>query len=201
VVWRAQLRLLTGNARYIAVMLLPIAAVAIPFILAYPHLEALYGKAPVPVGSETLLTVRVRDAADGFRQPGLDVPAGVRVQTPPVRVADSTGEGGEISWRLRADAPVDGPVRVRVSGANVAKIVQVGRGHGYVAETRQAGAMAWLLDPGEAPIGGSNVESVSVRYRVQRLAALGLEWPWEAWFVAISTITALLVKNRLGVVF
>jgi len=38
-------------------------------------------------------------------------------------------------------------------------------------------------------------------YRSQRLSALGIEWPWEAWFIAISVIAALLVKNRLGVVF
>ncbi|HUI78533.1 MAG TPA: hypothetical protein VLY24_11460 [Bryobacteraceae bacterium] len=198
-VWRAQVRLLTGNARYLAVMLVPVVAAAIPFLLAYPHLEALYGRAALPVGSETVLTVRLRPpfSLSGESAPRLEVPAGLELETPGVRVP----EAGEISWRLRAAGPVSGPVRISVGGADVTKAVQVGNGHGYLADTRPGGVLAWLLAPGESPIGASTIESVHVVYRSQRLSALGLGWPWEAWFIVISVITALLVKNRLGVVF
>ena len=103
--------------------------------------------------------------------------------------------------RLRAAGPVSGPVRISVGGADVTKAVKVGSGHGYLADTRPGGVLAWLLAPGESPIGASTIESVHVVYRSRRLSALGLEWPWEAWFIAISVIAALLVKNRLGVVF
>lgn len=199
-VWRAQLRLLAGNIRYLAVMLLPIAAAAIPFLLAYPHLEALYGRAPVPVGSQTQVTVKVRSAADGFRSPRLDAPAGLLVETPPVRISDATDGGGEICWRLLASGPVSGPVRIRVAGAEVTKSVQVGKAGGYLSETR-AGLTEWLFHPGESPIGGSEIESVQVLYRTRHLSAFGLEWPWEAWFIAISVMAAMLVKNRLGVEF
>jgi len=195
-VWRAQMRLLTGNARYLAVMLVPVVAAAIPFVLAYPHLEALYGRAALPVGSETVLTVRLRAA--GMPPPAkLEAPAGLVAETPEVRIPAL----GEVSWRLRAAGPVSEPVRIRIGAADITKAVQVGSGHGYLVATRPGGALAWLLDPGEAPIGSSAIESVNVVYRVQRLSALGFEWPWEAWFIAISVITALLVKNRLGVVF
>ena len=197
-VWRAQVRLLTGNARYLAVMLVPIVSAAVPFVLAYPHLEALYGRAALPVGSETVLTVHLRDIGTTLNSPPtLEAPAGLEVETPGVRIPET----GEISWRLRAAGSVSGPVRIRVAGADVTKSVQVGLGHGYLADTRPAGTLAWLLDPGESPIGSSAIESVHVVYRSQRLSALGLEWPWEAWFIAISVIGALLVKNRLGVVF
>jgi hypothetical protein len=197
-VWRAQVRLLTGNARYIGVLLAPIAAAAIPFVLAFPHLEAIYGKAPLAVGSATVLTVRMRQPwSEPLPQPRLDAPAGLSVETPPVRVPDA----GEISWRLRADGPVSGPVRIHMKDVEVTKAVQVESGHGYLDETRPAGALAWLVDPGEAPIGVSGIESVRVVYGGQRLSALGLAWPWEAWFVVVSAIAALLVKNRLGVVF
>jgi len=144
------------------------------------------------------LTVRMRQPlSQPLPQPRLETPAGLRVDTPPVRVPES----GEISWRLRADGPVSGPVRIHVNRVEVTKAVQVGSGHGYLDEIRPASALAWLLDPGEAPIGSCGIESVRVAYGGQRLSALGLEWPWEAWFVGISAIAALLVKNRLGVVF
>lgn len=201
-VLRAQYRLLTANARYLAVMLMPILAMAVPFLLAYPHLEALYGRAALPVGSDTLLTVRFRaGAASPVPQPRLEAPPGLKVETPPVRIAGANGVIEQILWRLRADTPVSQPVRIFLNGVDVTKTVQVGTGHGYLDETRPGGRMGWLLDPGEAPIDSRNIESVRVDYRDQRLSALGLEWPWEAWFIVISAITALLVKNRLGVVF
>jgi hypothetical protein len=199
IVWRAQIRLLTGNVRYLAVMLVPILAAAIPFMLAYPHLQALYGKSALPVGSETIMTIRLRTAGAASPAPKVDMPAGLRADAPPVRLSD--GDGSDVSWRLLATGPVDGPVRIHIGSAEVTKAVQVGVSRGYVDETRPAGILRWLADPGEAPIGGSSVESVHVVYGDQRLSALGLEWPWEAWFIAISVVTALLLKNRLGVVF
>ena len=192
-VWSAQMRLLTGNVRYLGVMLVPVLAVAIPFVLAYPHLEALFGRAPLPVGSATVLTLRLR--APSPEPARLDVPAGLKVDSPAVRLP------GEISWRLRAGGPVSQPVKIHLGGQEVDKDVQVAAGRGYLSETRAASALSWLFDPGEAPIGSSNVESVHVAYRSLRLSAFGFEWPWEAWFILISMITALLVKNRIGVVF
>jgi hypothetical protein len=200
-VWHAQVRLLTGNLRYIAVMLAPIAAAAIPFVLTYPHLEALYGKAALPVGSETVLTVRLRQAnALPQSAPHLEMPPGLRAVTPPVQIAKAGG-ASEISWRLLAASAVAAPIRIHVGDADVTKVVQVGESHGYLNETRPGGPLAWLLAPGEAPIASHRIESVHVVYRLQRLAAFGLEWPWEAWFIAISVIAALAVRNRLGVVF
>jgi hypothetical protein len=194
-VWSAQTRLLTGNARYLGIMLAPVLVAAIPFVLAYPHLEAVYGRAPLPVGSETVLTVHLRQpSSEPVR---LDAPAGLAVETPAVRIRDMR----EISWRLRASGQVSQPVTIHLGNLEVTKAVQVGSASGYLTETRPASALAWLLDPGESPIGSPQVESVRVAYRAQRLSAFGLEWPWEAWFILISVIVALLVKNRLGVVF
>ena len=194
-VWKAQTRLLTGNVRYIGVMLAPILAAAIPFMLAYPHLEALYGRSALPVGSDTVLTIRLRGPV--LQPASLEVPVGLKAETPAVRIADAH----EVSWRLRASAPVAQPVTIHVGGTAISKLVEVGETRGYLSETRPSSAWAWLFDPGEAPISDSSVDSVHVVYRSQRLAALGLEWPWEGWFIAISVVVALLAKNRLGVVF
>jgi hypothetical protein len=201
-VWRAQGRLLTANLRYMGVMLVPIAAAAIPFLLVYPHLEALYGRATLPVGSATVLTLRMQHPlSQPLLEPHLEMPPGLQVETPGVRIPDAGKGAGEISWLLRAVGPVSEPVRIHVGDMEVTKTVQVGSGHGYVDETRPAGMLRWLQDPGEAPIGSAGIEAVHVMYGSQRLSALSFEWPWEAWLIVISMVTALLVKNRLGVVF
>jgi hypothetical protein len=197
-IWKAQTGLLAANARYLAAMLLPIAAAAVPFLLAYPHLEALYGRAPVPVGGETTLTLRFRQPLnDPLPAPRLDPPAGLTIATPAVRIPDS----GEIAWRLRADASVSAPLRIHLGDAEITKAVQAGTAHGYLSDTRAAGALAWIEDPGEAPIQSPGIESLHVDYRAARISFLGLVLPWEAWFVAISMIVALAAKKRLGVVF
>lgn len=201
-VWRAQGRLLAANARYLGVMLLPIAAAAILFVLGYPHLEALYGRAPLPVGSATILTVRMRQPlSQPLSASSLEMPAGLSAETPGVRIPISGGTSIEISWLVHAAGLVSEPVRIHIGEADVTKIVQVGSGRGYLNEIRPAGVLGWLRDPGEAPISSTAIESVRVVYRGQRLSALGLEWPWEAWLIVISMVTALMVKKSLGVVF
>ena len=201
-VWRAQGRLLTANLRYLGAMLLPVAAGAIPFLLVFPHLQALYGRAPVAVGDETVLTLRMRKPLPlPLPQPLLEIPVGLRADAASVRVRET----GEISWRLQGTGPVSEPVRIRLGDADVSKSVQVGIARGYLAETRPAGVFDWLANPGETPIGAPvnapAIESIHVAYRGLRLSAFGLEWPWEAWFLTISAVVALLAKNRLGVVF
>jgi len=152
-VWRAQGRLLTANLHYIGVMLPPMIAAAVPFLLAFPYLEARYARAPLPVGSETVLTVKLRKPFPvPLPQPHLEMPAGLRAETPGVRVPDA----GEISWGVQVTGPVS------------------------------------------ASINAPGIEWVHLAYGDLRLSAFGLEWPWEAWFIAISAATALLAKNRLG---
>jgi hypothetical protein len=125
------------------------------------------------------------------------MPSGLKAETPAVRIPGSD----EIAWRLRAGGPVSQPVKIHLGSLEVDKTVQVGTRSGYLSETRPASLLSWIFAPGEAPIGSTDVEAVHVAYRGQRLSAFGLEWPWEAWFILFSMITALLVKNRLGVVF
>jgi hypothetical protein len=182
-VWQAQGRLLTANLRYIGAMLAPIIAAAIPFLIAFPQLEALYGRAPVPVGGETVLTLRLsKPFPDPLPLPRLITPAGLRVETPGVRVRGA----GEVSWRLQAGGPVSEPVQIEWRDGTVSKSVQVGTGRGYLAETRPANLLAWLASPGEAPIDNPKIESIHVAYRGLRFSALGLQWPWEAWFITIA---------------
>jgi hypothetical protein len=51
VMWQAQKSLLGANLRYMALMLQPALVMAIPFAILLVHLDAFYGRSPLPVGA------------------------------------------------------------------------------------------------------------------------------------------------------
>ena len=197
-VWRAQTGLLAANLRYLRAMLVPIVAVAIPFVLVFPHLDAIYGRAPLPPGAATVLTLRLHDPfGASLPEPQIEVPPGLKVETAAVRVPAAR----EISWELLAEGAVSQPVRIRVGGAAVAKMVRAGSRGLYLADAAEASPLAWIWDPGEPLISAPGIDSVRIEYRAARYSLWGLELPWEAWFVIFSMVTALAAKSYWKVVF
>ena len=189
-VWRAQTGLLYANLRYLRAMAPPILLIALPMALAWPHLDAVYGRAPLPVGAVTMITVELREPITPKTPPPVIVPPpGLHVETPAVRVFPR-----EISWELRAAGPVSQPVRIDFGHAAVSKMVRVGNGGTYLAEVATASPLAWLLNPGEPVINASPAASVRVIYGAARWSFAGLMLPWEVWFLAVSMIAALAGK-------
>jgi hypothetical protein len=151
-------------------------------------MDALYGRAPLPVGSMTVLTLHYRGApAEAAR---VVAPAGLTVESGGVRVPSEH----EISWELRAEAPVDRPVRIEFGNAAVTKLVRVGSQGEFLAETATAGPLSWLLSPGERLGSTSLVDSIHVEYRGRRYSVNGWRMPWEAWFVLLSMLSAVAGK-------
>ena len=54
VVWSAQKSLVAWNMRYMGLMLMPAVWMAIPLSILLIHLEAFYGRTPLPVGGQRL---------------------------------------------------------------------------------------------------------------------------------------------------
>ena len=197
-VWRAQAGLLTANLLYLRVMLIPIAVVAVPTLLVFPHLDAIYGRAPLPVGAATMLTLHLRAPFGGsLPQPRIVAPSGLRVETAAVRVPAER----EISWELSADGPVSQPVRIEFGGMAVSKVVRTIHAGGYLAQSATASPLGWLVNPGEALIGGASVDWIRVEYRRMRYSLGEWELPWEAWFLVISMVAAVAGKIYWRVVF
>ena len=68
---RAQKQLLIWNARYLALLLPPVAIMIIPSILLFTALENLYGKRPIEPGESAIVCARFRDGVDLHElQPG-----------------------------------------------------------------------------------------------------------------------------------
>ena len=120
---------------------------------------------------------------------------GVALDAPPVRTAD-----GEIFWRLRAEAPGDHALVVRMGEETLTKVWAVGGPHRKVPVLRTKSWEAFLY-PGEAPLGRSSAaRSISLAYPERELPLLpGGELGILATFFALSLVAGFALKGRFGV--
>jgi len=195
VMWRAQKSLLVSNLRYMTLMMQPALIMGIPFAILLVHLDAFYGRAPLAVGAETIVTMGVRGPA-GTIVPVLVAPPGVAVESPPVRVFD----GDQVSWRIRPQSAVSGMLRIRVEDATVEKRIEAGSGPRFVAGRKVSSLWAAVWHPDEPRIGAPRVQWVEIRYPGATVEWLGIRMHWLIWFMVISMLVALLLKKRFHVV-
>ena len=159
-VWRAQKALIVGNLRFLALIAPAVLAMAIPFALLYPQLDAIYGAAPLAVGHTATVTLSGNTGT-------LEAPQGIRIETPPVK--DSADR--EVSWRIRALAPTRGTLRVTLpDGATILRTIA--SGERTLSPNRRSEA------------------SVAIDYPRSDVSVAGLAFPWLVWFVVISALSA-----------
>jgi len=142
-------------------LLQPVMVLAIPMALLFVQLDAFYARTPLVVGNPAVITVRVkRDLYKGI-PPVLEVPAGVSVERPAVRVP---GES-DISWRIGRVRAVSGRLRFVWPGGVVDKTIAAGRGLRQLSGHRTGGVLDWFWHPGEDRLSagavGSDLSSVS----------------------------------------
>lgn len=159
-VWRAQKALIVGNLRFLALIAPAVLAMAIPFALLYPQLDAIYGVAPLEIGHSATVTLSGNTGT-------LEAPQGIRIETPPVK--DSADR--EVSWRIRALAPTRGTLRVTLpDGATILR--NIASGERTLSPNRRSEA------------------SVAIDYPRSDVSVAGLAFPWLVWFVVISALSA-----------
>lgn len=195
-VWQAQWGLISANVRYIGLMLVPALVMTAPMVLILGQLECFYGYTPLEPGQAAVLTVQMTGAGVG-QTPELQPPEGIVVETPPVHI-----DGGrQISWRIRALRPTAGALQLVFPDAKLDKSIVVGRGPEYVSERRVSSALDLLLYPGEKRLAAGPVDWIELRYPPATVHALGLDLHWLIWLLALSMISALLLKRRFRVSF
>ena len=195
--WRAQKSLFAANFRYMGLALMPALWLAAPMLLLLVHLESFYGRAPLTVGREAIVTMGMADGWDARSPaPVVTAPAGVEIVSPPVRAEAAR----EISWRIMPRAPVSGKLVFRVGGAEVARGIEAGAAPRYVAGRNVRSMLATLWEPAQPRVATDAVEWIDVDYPGAETAAFGLRLNWLVWFFALSILAALLLKKRFGVV-
>jgi uncharacterized membrane protein (DUF106 family) len=197
VTWRAQKALFAANFRYMAFALRPVLWMLAPMALLLVHLNSFYGRAPLPVERDAIVTVGMSSAWDpNSPAPQLATPPQVLVTSLPVRVPDAR----EISWRIRPVSPVSGQLTFVVDGQRVPKLIEAGSGRRFVPGRSVNSSLQTLWLPGERHISSDAVEWIEIRYPDAALSVLGLQWNWLIWFFGVSMVAALLLKKRFGVV-
>lgn len=190
---RAQKRLLAGTARYVALMLPPAAVLAVPMVLLLVHLDAFYGRSPLAVGEPALVTVRV-DGTDGLSLL-LEPPAGIRVETPPVRVRRE----GKVVWRIRPERETAGILRLRLAGRTYEKRIVSGQGPRYLVGRRVRSFLEWLRMPGERRLPQGPVQAIEIAYPPAQVGWGSFAFHWLIWFLVISLASAWAFRGVLGV--
>jgi hypothetical protein len=192
VTWRAQKSLFAANFRYMGLALQPALVMVAPVALLLIHLEAFYGRAPLPVGREAVVTM----ATNGPLDASLQSPASVSVETPPIHLADEH----QISWRIRPIAAGTARLQFTVAGQPVSKTIETGAGTRFVPGRAVSSMLSALWDPDEKRIPSPAVEWIDVRYPESSIEVFGLHLNWLLWFLLVSMVAALLLKKRFGVV-
>jgi hypothetical protein len=167
--WAAQKALVRDNLRWLALMLRPALVLALPLAWLFVQLDSIYGRSPLAVGSDALVTVQLKRALEPVdARSTLQAPPGIAVESPPVRVFAER----QISWRIRALRPVRGNLRLVLRGHAIEKNIVAG----------ERSLWGFLLHPGQSRLPAGDVAWVAVDYP---------PFPWLAWFLAISTAGAL----------
>ena len=123
VMWRAQKSLFVVNLRYAGLMLVPALWMGLPLAILLVHLDAFYGRSPMVVGADSILTMRMRSPVDAAAAaPALVTPAGVKAETPAVRVLAEQ----QVSWRIRSQAAVSDDLQITVNGDRITKRIEAG---------------------------------------------------------------------------
>jgi uncharacterized membrane protein (DUF106 family) len=197
VTWRAQKSLFAANLKYMALALKPALFMIVPMGLLLLHLEAFYGRTPLAIGREVIVTIGMSpDWNPASPVPQLSAPPEVRVTSPAVRAIPAR----EVSWRIEPVNPVSGSLTFLIDGQSIAKRIEAGPRQRFVPGKSVSSSLQALWTPDEKQITSGKVQWINIRYPDASLPVFGVHWNWLVWFFVVSLVVALLLKKRFGVV-
>jgi hypothetical protein len=198
---RAQLDILRLNLSYLRLSLPPMIWIVPPLVLLFAQLQFHYGYRGLDIGEPVLLEARLDEGvvADTIDKPelGLEVPEGLRVETPPLWIASES----RFSWRIAAEREGQYTVKLSYAGSEIEKTIHAGqrvvlRSPEKVAPT----FVQQLLYPAEPPLPADGpFASVTVAYPELALSVLGLEMPWWVAYLGLLFLVVLALRNAFGV--
>ena len=197
VVLKLQGKIFGDTFRFMGLALVPMLIMIVPVTVVITQINLRFAVRPLETGEPVLVKALVRDAATLDLPIALDVPDGVTVDTPPVRIRSTR----EIAWRLHVDRPGTHALVVRVGDETLEKQLVGGKGWGPVVQRRTGrGMLDTLLYPGEPPIAaGHGLEVVEITYPPLEMSLLGFGVDWLIGFLILSMAFGFAFKGVLGV--
>jgi len=193
-----QFQVLAWTLKYLRHSLVPMLIVMVPAMIILIQLNLHYGARPLRVGEQALVKVKLRslDALANGGGIALQAPANIKIEAGGVSIE----EAREISWRIRGASPGRFNLVVNDGNETVTKQMVVG-GRLQGVSTLRTGEhwLQALLYPGEAPIKGSAIESIEVRYPELDILIFGKHVSWLILFLILSLVIGYAFKGVLGV--
>jgi hypothetical protein len=197
-VWRAQVRLLALNIRYLAMMLRPALVLAVPMLFLFAVFEPFYGKAPLPISEDAIVTIKLAHPAGPLVVPPiLQAPEGIEVATPAVRMQAT----GQVCWRIRAVKATSGMLRVVFPTEIVTKKIVSGSNPEFLSTKRVRSVWQLFWYPMESPLPKGNVDWVEIGYPSRTIHWIGLDLPWYVWLLLFSSVTVIVLMRPLRIAF
>jgi uncharacterized membrane protein (DUF106 family) len=201
---RAQMEILGHNLTYFRLSLAPMVWMIVPMVLLIAQVQFHYGYEGFEPGDSAVLTVELDKeslaAANAGSKPAitLDVPSGLRVETPPVWIPAL----GEVSWRIGAGERGEYVLNIGLDGETYTKSLLVSDELGRRSPSRlEPGFLNQLLYPAEDPLPGSApIKSITLTYpeaEVDVVAGWGMHW--IIVFFLVSIVFAFSLKGLFGV--
>lgn len=195
---------LTWNFAYIGLNLIPMVVLAVPFMIVWFQLNALYAFDPMPVGKQQLVAVELAEGTD---------PTAVTVGLPTevsllrrVNLADR--KEPLVLLELRADAAGEHQLELALGGETITKSFAVEDRGRRLASVRTSEPLSRFFaaeDPivwfGEPVLpGASFLRSIRIEYPPKPLGFLdGGEISIMIWFVIVSLVVGFGLKGVFGV--
>lgn len=196
VVLNLQGKIFGDTFRFMRLALVPLVIMLIPVVMIMTQLALRFDVRPLETGEPVVITALLRDPGALERPISLDVPDGVTLETPPVKVRTVP----EVAWRLRVDRPGDHVLVIRIGDQTLEKRLSGGGRWRGIGQIRTSHALDALLYPGEPPIDADHIiEAVEVAYPPLEMNILGIGVDWLIGFFVLSMIFGFAFKGVLGV--
>lgn len=206
-IFKAQAGFLGANLKYLALNLVPLLWLFVPFVLIFVHLEPRYRYQPAEEGSEFVVSTRLAESEG--RDPNaskpairLEVPEGLKLTSPGIW----SGANGTMAWRVRAQTAGDFTIQVETNGEGFEKQVHVGPRVEVASPKRPAkGLLGQLEHPAEKPL-PANSSLAEIRVHQQErswgelsLASFQVPIAWWFWWLVLMVAFGLALRGPMNV--
>lgn len=188
--------ILGTNLKYLQQAIKPMLVLMVPTILILIQLAIRYEYRPLEIGESAIISVNLASAV-ALQDVGLDLPEGIRAETPPLRIKQKN----QVDWRIKAAAEGYWKIDFRIGDEVVTKELVVGTKLNPLS-SRRVGAnwMDSFLNPVEAPLSSTfSIKEIRIQYPERNLSLWGQDMNWLVVFFGFSVATGFALKGLMGI--
>jgi hypothetical protein len=199
------------TGKYFALNLGPVLLVLPLLFLLFVQMDIRYGMRPFHSGESIVVKARFSGAIGG-----LDAALRPDPHFQPIMNPVAIDALREIDWKLKAGAAGSTAIAITVDSATASKNLVIGDNlpaqrlgrrplGGLPALSNRrlaASSLANFIYPAEKPLEpGTPLRSVSIEYPARRISFLGFRTHWLVYYLVLTMVIALALKNTFGVEF